>query len=92
MMLRASRGSTRIGAAVATVLGADLGAALGRLEAPLGVIWGTRDRIVPISALRQIRAIRPDAVVRRFRAPRTCLRWNGRGSSSRPPGGCSSDC
>ncbi|HUA71755.1 MAG TPA: alpha/beta fold hydrolase [Solirubrobacteraceae bacterium] len=62
-MLRASRGSTRVGAAVATVLRADLASDLGRLEAPLGVIWGWRDRIIPISTLRYIRAARPDAIV-----------------------------
>jgi 3-oxoadipate enol-lactonase len=63
MMLEASRGSTRIGAAVAAVLEADLRADLGRLEVPLGVIWGWRDRIIPISTLRHIRAARPDVLV-----------------------------
>jgi len=63
MMLRASHGSTQIGAAVAAVLRADLRSELARLEVPLGVIWGWRDRIVPISSLRHIRAVRPDAIV-----------------------------
>ncbi|HUJ35639.1 MAG TPA: alpha/beta fold hydrolase [Solirubrobacteraceae bacterium] len=63
MMLRSSRGSTRIGPAVAAVLRADLRSELGRLEGPLGVIWGWRDRVVPISTLRHIRAARPDAIV-----------------------------
>jgi pimeloyl-ACP methyl ester carboxylesterase len=63
MMLDASRGSTRIGAAVAAVLRADLRADLGRLEAAPGVIWGWRDRIIPISTLRYLRAARPDAIV-----------------------------
>lgn len=63
MMLRASSGSTRIGAAVAAVLQADLRSELGRVEAPLGVIWGWRDRVIPISTLRHIRAARPDVVV-----------------------------
>jgi len=63
MMFRASRGSTRIGAAVAAVLRADLRGDLTRVEAPLGLIWGWRDRIVPITTLRTIRAARPDAVV-----------------------------
>ena len=62
-MLRASSGSTRIGAAVAAVLRADLRSELGRVEAPLGVIWGWRDRVIPISTLRHIRAARPDVVV-----------------------------
>jgi monooxygenase len=63
MMLRSSRGSTRIGAAVAAVLRADLQSELARLEAPLGVIWGCRDRIIPISTLRYIRAALPDVIV-----------------------------
>ncbi|HUB04843.1 MAG TPA: alpha/beta hydrolase [Solirubrobacteraceae bacterium] len=63
MMLEASRGSTRVGAAVSAVLGADLRTDLERLEAPLGVIWGWRDRVIPISTLRQIRATRPDVLV-----------------------------
>jgi len=63
MMLQASRGSTRIGAAVAAVLRADLTGQLERLEAPVGVIWGWRDRIIPIATLRRIRAARPDVVV-----------------------------
>lgn len=63
MLLRASSGSTRIGAAVAAVLRADLRSELGRVEAPLGVIWGWRDRVIPISTLRHIRAARPDVVV-----------------------------
>ena len=63
MMLRSSRGSTRVGAAVAAVLRADLRSELDRLEAPLGVIWGWRDRVIPISTLRHIRAARPDAIV-----------------------------
>ena len=63
MMLNASRGSTRIGAAVGAVLRADLRSELRRIEAPVGVIWGWRDRIVPISTLRYIRAVRPDVVV-----------------------------
>ena len=63
MMLSVSRGSTEIGAAVAAVLRADLRSELARLEAPLGVIWGWRDRIVPITTLRSIRAVRPDVVV-----------------------------
>ena len=63
MMVRASVGSTRIGASVTAVLRADLRGELARVEAPLGLIWGWRDRIVPIATLRTIRAVRPDAVV-----------------------------
>jgi pimeloyl-ACP methyl ester carboxylesterase len=63
IMLEASRGSTRVGAAVSAVLRADLRADLDRLHAPVGVIWGWRDRVIPISTLRQIRASRPDVLV-----------------------------
>ena len=62
-MLRRSRGSSRIGPAVETVMRANLGPLLERLERPLGVIWGRRDRVVPIGTLERIRAIRPDLVV-----------------------------
>jgi pimeloyl-ACP methyl ester carboxylesterase len=62
-MLRGSRGSRRIGPAVAAVLQADLRAGLGRLDVPLGVIWGRLDRVVPISAIDSIRAVRPDVLV-----------------------------
>jgi pimeloyl-ACP methyl ester carboxylesterase len=62
-MLQASRGSTRVGAAVAAVLRADLSSGLAGLDLPLGLIWGARDRIVPIATLRSILAVRPAAVV-----------------------------
>jgi pimeloyl-ACP methyl ester carboxylesterase len=62
-MLEASRGSTQIGSAVSAVLAADLGNPLRRLDVPLGLIWGRRDRVVPVSTLESIRAIRPDAIV-----------------------------
>ena len=62
-MLTGSRGSTRIGPAVEAVMRADLHPLLEQLERPLGVIWGRRDRVVPIRTLERIRAVRPDAVV-----------------------------
>ena len=62
-MLRASRGSGSIGAAIASVLRADLREELRRLDAPLGFIWGERDRIIPIATLRELRAVRPEAVI-----------------------------
>ena len=40
IMLEASRGSTRIGAAVETLLSSDLSPVLEHVEAPVGVIWG----------------------------------------------------
>lgn len=62
-MLQASRGSTRVGAAVAAVLAADLSSRLAALDLPLGLIWGACDRIVPIGTLQSILAVRPGAAV-----------------------------
>jgi pimeloyl-ACP methyl ester carboxylesterase len=62
-MLEGSRGSTRVGPATSAVLRADLSGLLEQLELPLGLIWGRRDRVVPIRTMGVIRAIRPDVVV-----------------------------
>ena len=62
-MLQASRGSTRLGAAVSAAVRTDLGHRLRALDVPLGAIWGRRDRIVPISRLERIRSLRPDVLV-----------------------------
>jgi pimeloyl-ACP methyl ester carboxylesterase len=62
-MLMGSRGSTRIGPAVEAVMRADLRGLLERLERPLGLIWGRRDRVVPIETLERIEAVRADVVV-----------------------------
>jgi pimeloyl-ACP methyl ester carboxylesterase len=51
------------GPRVETLLRSDLGPVLDRVEAPVGVIWGTHDRVVPISALERIREIREDIAV-----------------------------
>jgi pimeloyl-ACP methyl ester carboxylesterase len=61
-MLQGSRGSSRVGAAIASVLSTDLREDLATSEIPLGLIWGERDRVVPISGLKAVRAVRPDAV------------------------------
>jgi pimeloyl-ACP methyl ester carboxylesterase len=63
MMLDASRGSRRIGAALDAVLRSDLSRIVRDLCLPLGLIWGRRDRVVPISTLRAIRSLRPTAIV-----------------------------
>jgi pimeloyl-ACP methyl ester carboxylesterase len=68
-MLESSRGSAQIGPALASILQADLRDELAGLTRPLGVIWGERDRIVPINSLDVIRELRPDAVVETI--PRT---------------------
>lgn len=66
MMLTASRGSSRIGSAVAAVLRADLVSRLGELETPVGLIWGERDRVIPISGVRSVQAVRPDVPIERI--------------------------
>jgi pimeloyl-ACP methyl ester carboxylesterase len=63
MVFEASRGSERIGAALTAVLRADLRPLVRGLDVPLGLIWGERDRVVPVSTLEALRALRPDAVV-----------------------------
>jgi pimeloyl-ACP methyl ester carboxylesterase len=62
-MLLGSRGSSRIGAAVTAVLRADMRPVLARVDAPLGLLWGERDRVVPISTLELIRSSHPHVVV-----------------------------
>lgn len=62
LILSSSRAATRLGPALAEVLRTDLRPLLGRLEAPLGLIWGERDRVVPIATLDAIRALAPDVV------------------------------
>lgn len=61
-MLQGSQGSSRVGAAIAAVLTSDLRDDLAKSKVPLGLIWGKHDRVVPIAALRTIRALRPDAI------------------------------
>lgn len=63
LVFEASRGAQRLGAALTAVLRADLRPLLERVDVPLGLIWGERDRVVPISTLETLRALRPDAVV-----------------------------
>ena len=60
-LMRASAGSKRIGAAIATVAAADLRPRLARLAVPLAFVWGDRDRVFPISILPGLRALVPDA-------------------------------
>jgi len=63
LLLDASAGSRRVAAALTSVAALDLRPALGRVEAPVGVIWGRHDRMVPPAGLRSIRKVRPDATV-----------------------------
>jgi pimeloyl-ACP methyl ester carboxylesterase len=62
-MLGASRGARRLGPAVSAVLQEDLGDRLAEAEVPIGVIWGKRDRVVPIATLERIRAVVPEVRV-----------------------------
>jgi 3-oxoadipate enol-lactonase len=60
-LMRASAGSKRIGAAIATVAAVDLRPRLAQLNVPLGFLWGDRDRVFPIAILPGLRALVPDA-------------------------------
>jgi pimeloyl-ACP methyl ester carboxylesterase len=62
LILSSSGHATRLGPALSTVLRTDLRPLLSRLELPVGLIWGERDRVVPIATLDAIRALRPDVV------------------------------
>jgi pimeloyl-ACP methyl ester carboxylesterase len=62
LILSSSARATRLGPALAAVLRTDLRPLLGRLEVPVGLIWGERDRVVPIATLDAIRELRPDVV------------------------------
>jgi len=63
MMVGASASAQRTAAALAAVTGSDLGARLRELTVPLGVIWGERDRTVPLRHADVIREARPDAEI-----------------------------
>ncbi len=62
-MLDASTGATRVRAGVATAVAADVRPLLAALPAPLGVIWGDRDRVLAPRGVEEIRRLRPDARV-----------------------------
>jgi pimeloyl-ACP methyl ester carboxylesterase len=62
-MLDASRGTTRFAASVRAVGSASLWPLLDELRAPLGLIWGERDRVASPRALGALRASAPQAVV-----------------------------
>lgn len=63
-MLAASRGATRIAAALATVASADLRELVRSLPVPVGTVWGERDRIIPPGGVTTLLALRPEAPVR----------------------------
>lgn len=61
LLVGASRGARRIGAALTAVASADLRGLLRDLPLPVGAVWGTADRVVPPGGLDTVRALRPDA-------------------------------
>ncbi len=63
MMVNASNGATRIGAAIEAVAAADLRPRVAELKVPVGLIWGESDRVIPIRTLDTIRELLPDAPV-----------------------------
>ena len=65
-MVEASSTARRTEAALATITSTDLRPLVARIAAPLGVIWGEADRTVPIRALEDLLAARPDAAVVRL--------------------------
>jgi pimeloyl-ACP methyl ester carboxylesterase len=53
-MLKASEGATRTGAALTAVAQVDLRARLAAVPAPVGVLWGEHDRVIPASGLETV--------------------------------------
>jgi pimeloyl-ACP methyl ester carboxylesterase len=63
LMIDASAAAQRTSTALAAITRADLGPLLARTAAPLGVIWGTRDRTIPARNVDLVRDARPDVRV-----------------------------
>jgi pimeloyl-ACP methyl ester carboxylesterase len=63
MMVDASASARRTAAALQTITGTDLRPLLADLRAPLGVIWGARDRTIPVRHVEAIERARPEAEV-----------------------------
>lgn len=62
-VLASSEGATRIGPGLASAAAADLQDALAEVRAPLGLVWGEHDPVIPRRRIEVIRGVRPDAVV-----------------------------
>ena len=62
-VLASSAGATRIGPGLASAAAADLHDALGEVRAPLGLVWGEHDPVIPRRRIEVIRGVRPDAVL-----------------------------
>ena len=69
LLLDASAGALRVAAGVRAALAADLRGDLAAAPVPLGLLWGTSDRVVPYRGLEALRRLRPDALVETL--PRT---------------------
>ncbi|HWF75453.1 MAG TPA: alpha/beta fold hydrolase [Solirubrobacteraceae bacterium] len=67
LMIDASAAAQRTSTALAAITRADLCPLLARTAAPLGVIWGTRDRTIPPRNAELVRNVRPDARVMMIR-------------------------
>ena len=63
LLLDASGGARRVAAGVRSALEANLRDAFAASAVPVGLIWGTADRIVPYAGLDALRGLRPDALV-----------------------------
>jgi pimeloyl-ACP methyl ester carboxylesterase len=62
-VLASSAGATRIGPGLASAARADLRHALARVQAPLGLVWGEHDPVIPRRRIEVIRSVRPDVPV-----------------------------
>lgn len=60
-VLASSVGATRIGPGLASAAAADLREALAAVHAPLGLVWGEHDPVIPRRRIDVIRAVHPDA-------------------------------
>ena len=65
-LIEASESAQRTAPALAAITTADLRPLLASTRAPLGAIWGEADRTVPIRALDELLAARPDALTVRL--------------------------
>jgi pimeloyl-ACP methyl ester carboxylesterase len=59
-VLASSAGATRIGPGLASAAAADLRDALASVRAPLGLVWGEHDPVIPPRRIEVIRRARPD--------------------------------
>jgi pimeloyl-ACP methyl ester carboxylesterase len=63
-VLASSAGATRIGPGLASAATADLRDALASVRAPLGVVWGEHDPVIPPRRIDVIREARPGVELR----------------------------